>query len=402
MIINGILYMIWLVKTREKAITDGNKNTYSYLKYCMVPADRYIKKIKAGNINPIVRNDANYHLYQLMELYVDCKIISKWLSLQTDDERLDFFLHFTDINYLQKLCDFTDSYCSQFEYNSFSDSLKNTITTLFTEYISDFKKAFQECVDALKNHTDTNDLNKIDAISSFLSFYINQGAWTALRIVPTKLCSFDSIQFQGQKYINYDYIKNPIMTFNEKFVLNPVFDNRKFYSDAARDCFLYFLTLAKKVYDSEIETRINHLEAAIEELKRNDLEKSNTLQLITQFMNESINKKNQKIAIYQKLSHDGLVNRFYEFYKVPRDFLDILQTYPFEEKIILSKDFKIAKGFQALIISYLDRFVNNTKDIALLKVLFHIKSKNPNKAKKGYVDRLQNFIDFIKSHTKYK
>lgn len=293
--------MIWLVKTREKAITDGNKNTYSYLKYCMVPADRYIKKIKAGNINPIVRNDANYHLYQLMELYVDCKIISKWLSLQTDDERLDFFLHFTDINYLQKLCDFTDSYCSQFEYNSFSDSLKNTITTLFTEYISDFKKAFQECVDALKNHTDTNDLNKIDAISSFLSFYINQGAWTALRIVPTKLCSFDSIQFQGQKYINYDYIKNPIMTFNEKFVLDPVFDNRKFYSDAARDCFLYFLTLAKKVYDSEIETRINHLEAAIEELKRNDLEKSNTLQLITQFMNESINKKKSKNCNLSKI-----------------------------------------------------------------------------------------------------
>lgn len=396
--------MIWLVKTREKAITDGNKNTKSYLKDCMIPADRYIKKIKAGNIKSDIKNDANYHLYQLMELYIDCKIISKWLSLQTDDERLDFFLHFTDINYLQKLCDFTDSYCSPFEYNSFSDALKNAITTLFTDYISDFKKAFQECVDALKNNTDTNDLNKIDAISSFLSFYINQGAWTALRIVPTTLCAFDSIQFQGKKYINYDYIKNPIMTFNEKFILEPVFDNRKFYSDAARDCFIYFLTLAKKVYDSEIETRLDKLETAVEELKRNDLEISNTLQLLTQFMNESINKKNEnkKITIYQKLSHEELVNCFYDYYKVPRDFLDIIQTYPFEGKIILSKDFKIAYNYQTLIITYLDRFVNNRKDMDLIKILFHIKSKNPAASKTKYKNKLDLFKDFIKTHTKYE
>ncbi len=32
--------MIWLVKTREKAISDGAKNLYVYLKDCMEPAEK--------------------------------------------------------------------------------------------------------------------------------------------------------------------------------------------------------------------------------------------------------------------------------------------------------------------------------------------------------------------------
>jgi hypothetical protein len=42
--------MIWLVKTREKTITDGKKGKYAYLKDCMEPADKYIKKIKPTKI----------------------------------------------------------------------------------------------------------------------------------------------------------------------------------------------------------------------------------------------------------------------------------------------------------------------------------------------------------------
>lgn len=37
--------MIWLVKTREKAISDGIKGSYSYVKDCMESADTIIKKL---------------------------------------------------------------------------------------------------------------------------------------------------------------------------------------------------------------------------------------------------------------------------------------------------------------------------------------------------------------------
>lgn len=403
MIIIGDIYMIWLVKTRETNSTEKRKDPFTYLLDCMEPADKYIKKIKAGKIKPDIRSNANYHLYQLMELYVDCKIISKWLSLQSEDERLDFFFHFIDIDYLKKVCNFTDSYCSQFEYNSFSDEMKKSITTILNECISDFKNQFQYSVYNFNIQTYSDGLTKTDAISSMLSFYINIGPWTALRIVPTQLCTFEKIMYQGKEQINFDYIINPIMTFNKKFEFDPVFDNQQFYSDSARDCFLYFLTLAKKLFDSKVEIRIDKLEADVEVLKRNDIELTNALMALKQFMDESINKKkqNKKIVYYQTLSREELINCFYAVYQVPHDYLDIIQTYPFEGKIILSKDFKITDNYQTLIISYLDRYVNGKKDMALIRILFHIESKNPTTAKNGYVNRLGNFIDFINSHTKY-
>ena len=39
------------------------------------------------------------------------------------------------------------------------------------------------------------------------------------------------------------------------------------------------------------------------------------------------------------------------------------------------------------------------KNMALLRVLFHIEAKNPATAKNGYVERLKNFKNFIKSYT---
>ena len=69
--------MIWLVKTREKAISDGAKNLYVYLKDCMEPAEKYIKHIKSKKLTPDVIKDAGFHLYKLMEIYVSCKIVAR-------------------------------------------------------------------------------------------------------------------------------------------------------------------------------------------------------------------------------------------------------------------------------------------------------------------------------------
>jgi hypothetical protein len=127
--------MIWLVKTREKTITDGKKGKYTYLKDCMEPADKYIKKIKPTKITPEIKQHVNYHLYQLMELYVNCKIVSKWLSLKNNQEKIDFFQNFKDINYLEEICNFYDTCCSLYEYENFTDSMKKQL-------ISYLKKIF--------------------------------------------------------------------------------------------------------------------------------------------------------------------------------------------------------------------------------------------------------------------
>ena len=146
--------MIWLVKTREKAISDGAKNLYVYLKDCMEPAEKYIKHIKSKKLTPDILKDTEFHLYQLMEIYVSCKIVARWLCLKTKSEQLDFFHHLTDVRDLKEICDFSDSYCSQFEYNSFSNQMRKTIAALYDENINDVKKAFRDKGIDFKNETD--------------------------------------------------------------------------------------------------------------------------------------------------------------------------------------------------------------------------------------------------------
>ena len=156
------------------------------------------------------------------------------------------------------------------------------------------------------------------------------------------------------------------------------------------------LTLTKKIYDSEIEIRLDRIEADVEILKRNDNEKTKILEALTQLVNE--NNQNQKLIYYQSLTHDELIKLFYQIYVVPKNFFDILQTYPFENKIILKNDFRIRYGFQALIITYLSERIDGQNEITLLKVLFHIKGKNPQS--EIYVDRLNDFKSFIKKYAK--
>lgn len=391
--------MIWLVKTREKAITDGAKNLYIYLKDCMEPAEKYIKHIKSKKLTPDVIKDAGFHLYQLMEIYVSCKIVTRWLCLKSKSEQLDFFHHLTDVNYLKDVCDFSDSYCSQFEYNSFSDQMRKKITALFNENINDVKKAFQECVSNFNSQFE-NGLTESDAIASMISFYINQGVWTALRIVPTRLCTYEKIIFQGQERLNFDYISNYIMSFDKKFEVKPIYNNLQFYNESARDCFIFLLTLAKKLYDSNIENKLEVIQSDIEALKmvqNNFFTKQRTLN--EQFLEHIFQKKQgDKKNYYMSLPQNELIKKFYQIYKVPSNFLEILQTQPFEDKIILNENFQITTGFQTLLITYLDYRVENRKDLDLLKVLFHIEAKNPQATKKAYVDKYENFEDFIKKH----
>lgn len=394
------MIVIWLVQTREKAITDGVKGAYTYLKDCMEPADKYIKHIKSSKLTQSTKINAEYHLYQLMELYVTCRIISYYLCLKTKNEKIDFFYHLVDIDYLRSICSYSDSYCSHFEYKTFSDSMKNRIEELFEENLSDTKKAFQECVDKFHIQIYENRLTKEDAIVGMLSFYINQGVWTALRILPTSLCRFEKVIFQGNAIFNFDYISKRLFTFNHKFELEPIFDNLRFYNESGRDCFLYLLELAKKLYNSEPEVKLDKVERDMELVKRHCEKNTESINNLQVCFYEHINKANHnnKLVYYQTLSQEELITEFYEFHKIPKNFLDILQTYRFEGNIILNEKFQIREGYQALVITYLDGCVVSKKNMALLRVLFHIEAKNPATAKNGYVERLKNFKNFIKNY----
>ena len=156
--------------------------------------------------------------------------------------------------------------------------------------------------------------------------------------------------------------------------------------------------LAKKIYNSETEIKLYKIEQDIVNIKKDIAKQENRLYLLKEIVDKINTKNNEKakLKMYKSLSQEELINIFYDFYKVPSNFLDILQNYKFEDKLILNGELKITRGYQALLITYLDKFVVDRKDICLLKVLFNIKAKNPQSSKKKYVERLKAFENFIK------
>ena len=63
------------------------------------PFDKYLASIKGTERTPEIIQDAQFHLYQLMELYIDSRICSRWVTLNPD-EKNKFFKYFSRENKL--------------------------------------------------------------------------------------------------------------------------------------------------------------------------------------------------------------------------------------------------------------------------------------------------------------
>lgn len=78
--------MIWLKKVRKNALPDKNFNIAVYLQEMLEPFDKYLASIKETELTPEIIQDTQFHLYQLMELYIDSRICSRWVTLNPDEK----------------------------------------------------------------------------------------------------------------------------------------------------------------------------------------------------------------------------------------------------------------------------------------------------------------------------
>ena len=67
--------MIWLKKVRKNALPDKDFNIAVYLQEMLEPFDKYLASIKETELTPEIIQDAQFHLYQLMELYIENHIV---------------------------------------------------------------------------------------------------------------------------------------------------------------------------------------------------------------------------------------------------------------------------------------------------------------------------------------
>lgn len=262
--------MIWLKKVRKNALPDKDSNIAVYLQEMLEPFDKYLASIKETELTPEIIQDAQFHLYQLMELYIDSRICSRWVTLNPD-EKIKFFKNFSREKKLSEFLFFGFDYFSKSEFKLYPDLLKENLTALYKECITDFSNAFKETVKASRVVKDSEpDFEKEDFLDSALSFYLFQGTWTSLRIFPSGPCKYDTILQNNALKPNYDFLNGTLCTFNESLELTPISNTSEFYKLCAEEAILNFIQLGFYIFGDTAKSiaDINNLKSELQDLRK--------------------------------------------------------------------------------------------------------------------------------------
>lgn len=111
-------------------------------------------------------------------------------------------------------------------------------------------------------------------------------------------------------------------------------------------------------------------------------------------------KKTKKDEEYMSMSREEKVEIFYKEFKIPRNFLTILQTVPYEGRILLSGNYEIKDQYKTLIMEYLKKHGEKRKNLSIIKALFSNIGENPQGAKTEYRKRLGDFEKYIEENAK--
>lgn len=172
----------------------------------MEPFDKYLASIKETELTPEIIQDAQFHLYQLMELYIDSRICSRWVTLNPDE----------------------------------------------------------------KLSSSKTSPEKEDFLDSALSFYLFQGTWTSLRIFPSGPCKYDTILQNNALKPNYDFLNGTLCTFSESLELTPISNTSEFYKICAEEAILNFIQLGSYIFGDTAKSKsdIINLKSELHDLRK--------------------------------------------------------------------------------------------------------------------------------------
>lgn len=271
--------MIWLKKVRNDRLYDGKLNVAVFLQQMMEPFEEYMKSIRGNELSYEIIRNAQFHLYQLMEIYVDCKISSIWVTLD-EKEKVKFFNSFAKDKKLSSYINFGFDYFSKAEYQLYPELLKQNLATTYSEYLQDFTNAFSLCVKKMRFFYDPEPgFEKADALDSQLSFYLFQGIWTAIRLFPSGPCKYETGVQNGVLKPNYDFLNGQLYSFNEDLELTPIINTVEFYQKCAEEAILDFVQLGVYIYGdaAKVQMNMNILNKKMDELAKDVKQNQNDI-----------------------------------------------------------------------------------------------------------------------------
>ena len=299
--------MIWLKKVRKNSLPDKDFNIVVYLQEMMEPFEEYMKSIQKNELSYDIIQNAQFHLYQLMEIYVDCKISSIWVTLD-EKEKAKFFNTFSKPKKLSSYINYGFDYFSKSEYQLYPEFLKQTLSNFYEEYLQDFSNAFFQSIKKMKFFYDPEPgFEKSDALDAQFSFYLFQGMWSAIRLFPSGPCKYETVVQNGAIKPNYDFLNGQLYSFDRNLELSPIINTVEFYQKCAEEAILDFIQLGVYIYGdtATVQMDMNILNKKMDELTKEVKQNQNEIFDLTNSFEEfkkQISKKDDSLNLEDVIS----------------------------------------------------------------------------------------------------
>lgn len=241
--------MIWLRKRLDDQIVYDGQSSGDYIRNEMFSFSDYKQFIEESILDENIENDIKWKSFQLIDVYLRCMIVYKWIVIPTIKGKITFFKAFANSKKLNEYVSFNCLIPSDL-INNLSPNIQENLHANFNEAINGFIKEHKDVVKLFKRNILLNKTESLIYANKNISFLLYGGLWSALRVLPKAINSLGKL-IADTKLVNViDFIDTPIGNINEfEQFESEIKDKPEFFKKTVIQSIDYYITLQKLYFE---------------------------------------------------------------------------------------------------------------------------------------------------------
>lgn len=134
--------MIWLRKRQDDQLIYAEQNSGDYIKNEMLSFSDYKQSIEESILDDNLENDIKWKSFQLVDVYLRCMIVYKWIVIPTIKGKIAFFKAFASPKKLKEYVSI-DCLIPSEKILSLPHNIQENFQTIFNEVMNDFVKEYK-------------------------------------------------------------------------------------------------------------------------------------------------------------------------------------------------------------------------------------------------------------------
>lgn len=235
--------MIWLRKRLDDQIVYEGQSSGYYIRNAMLSFSDFKQSVEESILDENLENDIKWKSFQLIDVYLRCMIVYKWMVIPTSKGKIAFFKAFAN---LKKLSEYVSIYCliPSEKILAQPHNIQENLQADFHEVMNDFVKEYKYVIKLFKRNMLFRKTKSLIYANKNISFILYGGLWSALRVKPKEKNSLGELIADTKLENVIDFIDTPICHINEfEQFENEIKDKTEFFKNMVIQAINYYITL---------------------------------------------------------------------------------------------------------------------------------------------------------------